>query len=261
MNLQEIIQQNIVESIDILCQNQDLCRQIQIRLNALGLLPASAVDGIYGPLTRTAFIAFKKATHQRDPELLGPGTAELLIEIKTLPQTPALITKKQAESVYGNLLDEQQLQDLNKCLHKFQINTPSRMRHFLSQTAHESGGLKWLEELASGQDYEGRSDLGNSQPGDGPRFKGAGVIQLTGRANYQAFANYIDDPNVMQGTEYVASTYPFMSGGFWWHNNRMNDLCDRGATVEQVTRRVNGGYNGLEDRVAYYQKARRVFPD
>lgn len=166
-----------------------------------------------------------------------------------------LISKQQAEALFGNPIYDTELADLNACLNRYQINTSTRIRHFLSQIAHESGGLRWLKELADGSDYEYREDLGNTQPGDGPRFKGAGVIQLTGRTNYEMFSKAIADPKVMEGCEYVASTYPFTSAGFWWHNNDMNSLCDSGASVEQVTRCVNGGYNGLEDRQQYYDKA------
>ena len=99
-------------------------------------------------------------------------------------------------------------------------------------------------------------------PGDGPKYKGAGVIQLTGRANYQAFANYIGDPRVMEGVNYVAATYPFTSAGFWWHNNKMNALVDSGASCRKVSQRVNGRdpANGLQDRLNYYAKAQRVIP-
>ena len=169
-----------------------------------------------------------------------------------------LLSKQQAETLFGNPIYDNELNDLNACLNRYQINTPARMRHFLSQIAHESGGLRWLKELADGSDYEYRDDLGNTQPGDGPRFKGAGAIQLTGRANYENFSQAIGDPRVMEGCDYVASTYPFTSAGFWWHNNDMNCLCDSGATVEDVTRRVNGGYNGLEDRQHYYNKALEI---
>ncbi len=90
-----------------------------------------------------------------------------------------MISKAQAEAIYGRAIQPHQLKDLKDCLNRFQINTPARMRHFLSQTAHESGGLKWLKELADGSAYNGRKDLGNTHPGDGPKYKGAGVIQLT----------------------------------------------------------------------------------
>lgn len=169
-----------------------------------------------------------------------------------------IISQQQAEAVFGNSISENQLKDLNDCLNRYQINTPDRIRHFLSQIAHESGGLQWLKELDDGSYLEGRDDLGNVNPGDGPRFKGAGVIQLTGRANYEALSQSINDPCIMEGCDYVASNYPFTSAGFWWHNNDMNSLCDSGASVEDVTLRVNGGYNGLEDRQYYYDKACQI---
>jgi len=169
-----------------------------------------------------------------------------------------LVTRQQAESVYGRKMSDKQFNDLNSCLQRFEINTVPRIRHFLSQTAHESGGLRWMEEIASGSAYEGRPDLGNTSPGDGRKYKGAGVIQLTGRHNYQKFADFIKDQKVMQGHSYVAQVYPFTSAGFWWKNNNMNALCDRGGTVKEVTKRVNGGYNGLSDRQRYYDKACQV---
>ena len=154
-----------------------------------------------------------------------------------------------------HLIKPEEIVELNECLHKFNITTSNRIRHFLSQTAHESGGGKWKKELSDGWYLEGRTDLGNTQEGDGPRFKGAGYIQLTGRYNYQKFADYIKDQNVMNGYEYVAQNYPFSSAGYWWESNGMNEFCDTNPTVEQVTRRVNGGYNGLEDRKHYYRLA------
>jgi predicted chitinase len=172
-----------------------------------------------------------------------------------------LIKKEQADSFFGNPIYPHELKDLNHCLNLYQINTPERIKHFLSQIAHESGGLRWLKELDDGSYLEGRSDLGNVHPGDGPKYKGAGVIQLTGRSNYQAFSDTISDPKVMEGCDYVAKTYPFTSAGFWWNNNRMNELCDRGATVEEITRVVNGGYNGLDDRKNFYEKAKKLFSD
>jgi predicted chitinase len=171
---------------------------------------------------------------------------------------PQLISKQQAEAIFGNPIYDNELADLNACLNRFQINTRARLRHFLSQIAHESGGLRWLKELDDGSYLEGRDDLGNTETGDGPRFKGAGAIQLTGRLNYIALSKAIADPRVMEGCDYVAKNYPFTSAGFWWHNNDMNSLCDSGASVEQVTLRVNGGYNGLDDREQYYEKATQV---
>ena len=150
--------------------------------------------------------------------------------------------------------------DLKACLERYDITTPERIRHFISQCSHESGAGKWTKELASGNAYENRKDLGNTQPGDGSRFKGGGYIQLTGRSNYQAFADAMGDPKIMElGVDYVAVNYPWSSAGFWWNRNNMNALVDSGASVEKITRRVNGGTNGLSDRQQYYDKCVEIF--
>lgn len=172
-----------------------------------------------------------------------------------------MITQKMAGQIFGRTPTDKQIVDLNDCLIKFHINTAPRVRHFLSQCAHESAGLKYTKEIASGRAYNGRKDLGNIHPGDGPRFKGAGVIQLTGRYNYTAFSNFMKDPDIMAGVEYVAAKYPFMSAGFWWYMNKMNARCDAGATVKEITRKVNGGYNGLNDRIKYYNRCVQVIPN
>ena len=179
-----------------------------------------------------------------------------------------LVTRQQAESVYGRKMSDQQFNDLNSCLQRFEINTVPRIRHFLSQTAHESAGLQYMTEIwgpsqvAAQRTYDPpypkAKELGNTKIGEGKKYRGAGVIQLTGKYNYQAFSRFINDPKVMDGADYVGANYPFTSAGFWWKNNNMNALCDRGGTVKEVTKKVNGGYNGLSDRQRYYDKACQV---
>jgi hypothetical protein len=132
----------------------------------------------------------------------------------TPPSTPRLVTMAQGTAVFTRAPSASQLADLNACLDRFKINTPARIRHFLAQVGHESGGLRWMIELASGDAYEGRQDLGNIRGGDGPRYKGAGAIQLTGRYNYQRFSDFIKDLDVMDGAAYVSTRYPFTSAGF-----------------------------------------------
>ena len=192
-------------------------------------------------------------------ETKAPLPAPLLAS----PATPQLVSMAQATVVFTRAPGDGQLADLNSCLQRFSINTPARMRHFLAQVGHESGGLRWMMELASGDAYEGRKDLGNTMVGDGPRYKGAGAIQLTGRFNYQKFADFIKDPAVMDGAAYVANKYPFTSAGFWWHLNGMNADCDSGATCRQISARVNGRdpANGLADREVYYARALTTFPN
>jgi predicted chitinase/uncharacterized membrane protein YeaQ/YmgE (transglycosylase-associated protein family) len=179
-----------------------------------------------------------------------------------------LVTRQQAESVYGRKMSDQQFNDLNSCLQRFEINTVPRIRHFLSQTAHESAGLQYMTEIWGPSQvpaqrtydppYPKAKELGNTKIGEGKKYRGAGAIQLTGKYNYQALANFTNDPKVMDGADYVGVNYPFTSAGFWWKNNNMNALCDRGGTVKEVTKRVNGGYNGLSDRQRYYDKACQV---
>ena len=168
------------------------------------------------------------------------------------------LTKQQIAGIWqcpAELIEDREIVELNQCLNDFEITTTERIRHFLSQTGHESGGGKWKVELSDGWYLEGRTDIGNTEPGDGPKYKGAGYLQMTGRANYQRFADDIDDQGVMQGCQYVADNYPFTSAGFWWKDNEMNALCDTDPSVDQVTLRVNGGYNGLADRKDYYGRA------
>lgn len=177
-------------------------------------------------------------------------------------QPDQLISLAQATAVFGRAPSDTQLADLNACLTRFNITTPVRIRHFLAQVGHESGGLRWMLELASGDAYENRTDLGNTRPGDGRRFKGAGALQLTGRYNYQRLADAIGDPDVMDGAAYVAVRYPFTSAGYWWQQNGMNAVIDAGATVRQVSARVNGRdpANGLSDREAFYARAVAAVP-
>jgi putative chitinase len=166
-----------------------------------------------------------------------------------------LISKPQLAAIWecdASLIHNAEIDEMNACLVRYDITTPQRMRHFLSQTAHESGGGRYKKELASGAAYEFRDDLGNDEVGDGPKYKGAGYIQLTGKYNYLRLSEYLCDPLVMDGVDYVAENYPFTSAGYWWMDNDMNELIDNGADVLAVTRRVNGGTHGLADRHHYY---------
>ena len=196
--------------------------------------------------------------------------AEMYREGPTVEEEPSAskeyVSKYQLAGIWNcaeSLITDDEVRELNRCLEKYSITTPLRLRHFLSQTAHESGGGKWKKELSDGWYLEGRTDIGNTEPGDGPKYKGAGYIQLTGRANYQAFSNWKKtDTRIMDiGCDHVADVYPFTSAGFWWVNNNMNELCDTNPSVEQVTLRVNGGYNGLEDRKYYYGRCERYITD
>ena len=130
------------------------------------------------------------------------------------------------------------------------------MQMLMANCCHETAGFVYMKEIADGWAYEGRSDLGNIEPGDGPRYKGAGVLQLTGRYNYQRLANGIGDQKVMDGVDYVSNTYPFTSACIWIKENKLLDVCLTQG-FEACCIRINGGKNGLDDRYRYYEKCKR----
>jgi len=149
------------------------------------------------------------------------------------------------------------LAPLNAAMREYGINTPARQASFLSQVGHESGSLAFVRELASGTAYEGRRDLGNTQPGDGVRFKGRGLLQVTGRANYAACGkalglDLLAKPELLEQTINACR-----SAGWFWQSKGLNALADAGDQVA-VTRRVNGGTNGLAERLAMFAVAKRV---
>ena len=136
-------------------------------------------------------------------------------------------------------------------------NSLNRVAMWMAQLGTESGGLQWMEEIADGSEYEGRNDLGNTQPGDGRKFKGRGPIQVTGRANYAALSAwafgqglvpsvtyFTDDPD-----ELSSDRYGFIGVIWYWTVARphINEMCDEGD-LEGVTRAINGGLHGLDDR-------------
>lgn len=143
----------------------------------------------------------------------------------------------------------------------FDINTPERMAAFLAQVGHESGGLHWLVELwgptPTQSRYEGRADLGNTVEGDGYRYRGRGLIQLTGRANYQAASDalatdFVGSPELLGDPEYAVR-----SAMWFWKSRGLNELADAGD-FERITRRINGGLNGESERLALYAAAQEV---
>jgi putative chitinase len=152
---------------------------------------------------------------------------------------------------------EQYLPLLNAAMAEVEINTPRRRAAFLAQLAHESAELRYFEEVASGEAYEGRKDLGNTQPGDGKRYKGRGPIQLTGRNNYRSAGKALGLD--LEGTPQRAADpdVGFRVAGWFWKANKLNPLADAG-NFDAITRRINGGYNGKADRDAYHQRALRL---
>lgn len=157
---------------------------------------------------------------------------------------------------------------LNVAMEEFEINTKTRMAAFLAQLAHESGSFRYMEEIADGSAYEGRADLGNTEPEafeaatkqystPGRFYKGHGPIQITGYYNHlkcgEALGlDLVNAPRLI--------TYPMdgcRSAGWFWNSRGLNILADAGK-FEAIVRKINGGLNGLADRQAYLDKATRV---
>jgi putative chitinase len=173
------------------------------------------------------------------------------------------------------------MEEIPLIIEKFGIDSPLRLSHFLSQCAHESGNFKFVKEnlnysadglrkifpkyfptieLANkyarqpekiaNKVYGGRMGNGDEASGDGFKFRGRGYIQLTGKDNYAAFDKFVDD-DIMANPDLVATKYPLTSAAFFFHKNKLWDVCDKGHgddVVLAVTKRVNGGTHGLTDR-------------
>jgi putative chitinase len=139
----------------------------------------------------------------------------------------------------------------------YAIDRPLRVAHFLAQIAHESDGFCTTEEYGDGRAYEGRRDLGNVEPGDGPRYKGRGLIQLTGRMNYaltgrELGLDLVADPLLVNDP----ITFLLVACKYW-ARLKINTPSDADDLYE-VTRRVNGGLNGLDSRLAYLTRAKAL---
>jgi putative chitinase len=165
--------------------------------------------------------------------------------------------------------------------------TPVRAAHFFAQTSHETGGFKafsenlnysaqglqgifgkyfpgTLEESYARQPekianrvYADRMGNGNEASGDGWKYRGRGALQLTGKANYKAFADYLGKPEIMETPDLVATTYAFESAMFFFDKNKLWSICDQGvndASILALTKRINGGTHGLDDRMAKTKK-------
>ena len=126
------------------------------------------------------------------------------------------------------------------------------MQMLMANMMHETCNFLYMKEIASGEAYNYRFDLGNTSPGDGPKYKGAGVLQLTGKYNYSRLAEGIGDPKVMDGVDYVSNTYPFTSARIWIEENNLLSVCLTQG-FDQCCLRINGGWNGYDDRLAKYR--------
>jgi putative chitinase len=177
---------------------------------------------------------------------------------------------------YATPLLPELAQWLNRTCPAYEIDTPREFAHFLAQACHETDHFRTLKEYASGQAYEGRADLGNTQAGDGVRFKGRGIFQTTGRANYLQLGIkqgrrdlFVNSPELLEQPQYAV-----WSACEFWRTRNLNDVANhadgdvlkkkyRGnvidvSPVEFISLAINGGYNGIDERKKFYATAMQV---
>ena len=223
-------------------------------------------DGRIGPSTLKAIEKFETVVMKlpASDSLIVPGDTTMAALLKGLPAGPS---KEKLSIIMPAALPakiDRYYDPLVTAMTKYEINTPLRIAHFLAQIAHESASFLFAEEIASGSAYEGRADLGNTQTGDGVRFKGRGLIQLTGRANYTAYSNDT-------GIDYVAkpqllATDPFVGvdvSCWFWNKHKISKMADADDVIA-VSKRINGVNkktglpNGIDERIAFLVRAKAL---
>lgn len=194
--------------------------------------------------------------NQNDGECLNPAEngKEALFTNKQFTACFPYATKKNIDQHYEHMVE---------ACEKYEINTPKRLSNFFAQLAHESGSLRYKKELASGEAYDtGRlaKALGNTpeKDGDGQKYKGRGLIQITGTTNYRAvgFAlgvDFLNNPHLLEQPKYAV-----LSAAWYWDSRSLNVFADK-MDYKTITRRINGGYNGLQDRLKYLEICKKVF--
>lgn len=149
---------------------------------------------------------------------------------------------------------------LTKAMSAGRINNCPRIAAFLAQIGHESGSLVYTTEIADGSAYEGIADIGNTSPGDGVRYKGRGVIQVTGKYNYQIVSQGLGYDFVSNPEELANVPWCIDSAVWWWNNHSLSEIADANTqeSFDRTTRIINGGYNGKADRDSRWATAKRV---
>lgn len=190
------------------------------------------------------------------------------------------------EKLKGSLNDFV-LSQLPDVCEKFKIDTPLRLSHFLGQCHHESIGFKAVSEnlnyssqglqkvfkkyfpdkllaeqyqkkpeLIASKVYGNRMGNGPEETKEGWKYRGRGYIQLTGKVNYGSFDKVVSE-NILENPDLVATKYPLLSAGWFWNSRNLNKIADKGdsiQTVKEITKIINGGYNGLDDRIKMFER-------
>jgi len=240
-------------------------------------------DGVFGNGTEAAVKKWQSDNNLTPDGVVGPkGWEVLLSKTESKPSAPN-------STFYAPLkghIPDKVFNELPMVVEKFNINTPLRMAHFLAQCAHESGNFKHVTEnlnysaqglkttfakyfpgnlselyernpqKIANRVYANRMGNGPEASAEGFKFRGQGFLQLTGKDNFLLFNHFVPE-NVLDNPQLVAEKYPLLSAGWFFHVNNLNTISDRGKgddVVTLVTRRVNGGTNGLQDRIKHFKE-------
>ena len=249
-------------------------------LRQQGLNPGIA-DGSFGNNTFQATVEFQRRNGLDDDGVVGAATLNQAKQLGFVEDTGAGDSSTgggiSGTSASLGSFSEQHLAEimpnlnagrrasffpfLISAMREFEVTTPLRQAAFLAQLAHESGQFRFMEEIwgptPAQRRYEGRRDLGNVQPGDGFRYKGRGPIQITGRDNYKRYGDMLGIDLVNNPALAATPEVGFRTAGLYWQRNNCNALAD-GQQFIAITRRINGGKNGLNDRLRYYDRAKRA---
>jgi putative chitinase len=231
----------------------DLVSWVQAALVRLGL-PVGQT-GQYGPTTEGLVTEFQRVwgvgkTGKVGKDTLSTMTRAVVCSV-SLQEFTAMSPGIAPETAKAYL------PHLNASMLRANISSDARKAAYIAQLGHESDGFNTLEEYASGADYEGRGDLGNTQRGDGKRFKGRGPIQITGRANYRSYGSAIGVDLVKDPALAATPGVGFQLAAEYWKRNDLNRFADRGE-FDTVTQRINGGQNGRADRRSRWGAAKAV---
>jgi putative chitinase len=247
-------------------------------------------DGSFGPGTEKALKEWQAKSGLVADGIAGPATLEKMGITSAVPvaeSSTASIPASQfkLENLKGHIPDSV-IAQIPGTAAKFNITNTLRLAHFLAQCGHESGGFKAVSEnlnysadglkkifgkyfpgnlnesyarqpeKIANRVYSSRMGNGDESSGEGFKFRGRGYIQLTGKSNYSSFDKMVDE-DIIANPDLVATKYPLMSAAFFFNNNGLWSICDKGAddaTVTAVTKRVNGGTIGLADRIKHFKE-------
>jgi len=246
-------------------------------------------DGDFGPGTETKVKEWQSANGLTADGVVGDGTwSKMFGEVtqgQNVSETVLETSVFKLDKLKGHVPDAV-ITQIPETAKKFNITNPLRLAHFLAQCGHESGGFKAVSENVNysadglkkifgkyfpgnlnesyarqpekiaARVYADRMGNGNEASKEGFKFRGRGYIQLTGKSNYTNFAKFIGEDTVTN-PDLVATKYPLASAAFFFDSNKLWSICDKGAdvaTVTAVTKRVNGGTIGLEDRIKHFKE-------